>query len=279
MSALESKSESGRSLRKNLRSAITPEPLLALVYVSILLLVVAIFVFGERGKYSDPDVADIIRTVALGALAAAVATLVDRQVVLRDLYANIESSTRSAVELSRSIDELGIHAAFPKFDYGLIFREARRGETVSWLDTYCPRQNEFYEDIERCVERGVAIRMLIIDAGCENAKHRNEELETTVNTGGGWDAGLAGFMAKMQTVASKATGLFEIRYYSDLPCVPMYLIGNGRRPRKGYFSLFLVRPSAGCHHIELRSGEWLADMAKYFEAKWNRQTPVVREEQ
>jgi hypothetical protein len=153
----------------------------------------------------------------------------------------------------------------------MIFREARRGETVSWLDTYCPRQNEFIDDVIDALRRGVQVRMLIIDPSCDNAAFRNQELESTFDTGGGWTGGLDAFISKMSAVAGRGYGKFEIRYYRDLPCVPMYLVGKLPSARKGYFSIFLVRATAGCQHLELTRGEWLTDMAKYFSSKWERQ--------
>jgi hypothetical protein len=189
-----------------IRSAITPQPLVALVFCAVVFLIFAIFVFGARGKYPDVDISDFLRTLAVGALAAAITTIIDRQVTFRHLSRSIESSLRSAAGVARSIDELGIQAVHKRFDYGLIFREARRGETVSWLDTYCPRQNEFVDDIIDCLQRSVHVRMLTIEPGCQNERFRNLELESTVDTGGGWDAGLAAFISKMKAISAKEGG-------------------------------------------------------------------------
>jgi len=237
-------------------------------------LIFSVFVFGTHGAHSNSNIADLLSTIGIGILAALVTTVVDRSVSARDIESRINRNFREAAGIAASLTQLGVQGAYRKFDFGMIFREARRGETVSWLDTYCPRQNEFVDDVINALKRGVLVRMLIIDPACENARFRNEELESTVDTGGGWTGGLDAFISKMKAIAGRGYGSFEIRYYSDLPCAPMYLVGRAPLARKAYFSIFLVRATAQCQHLELSKGEWLSDMAKYFEAKWARQAAV-----
>jgi hypothetical protein len=217
-----------------------------------------------------------LRAVGIGVLAAGVTAIIDRHAVSRELGARIRRCFEDASEASHSLAELGIRSAHSRLDFGHIFREAKKGETVSWLDTYCPRESEFEEELIAALDRGVHVRMLTIEPGCINALNRNAELQSTFDTGGGWETGLKAFIAKMEAVSSRGVGQFEMRFYDDLPCAPMYLIGkpsaSGKPPvpRKSYFSLYLVRASAGCPHVELSNGAWLQDMAKYFDAKWAR---------
>ena len=260
---------------KTVKSIASSSALISLVFVAVIVLIFAIFVFGANRARNNPEISDLLRTIGIGILAALVTTIVDRSVSARDLEARINRDFREAAGVAASLTGLGVERAYPKFDFGTIFREARKGETVSWLDTYCPRQNEFVDDVVNALKRGVQIRMLIIDPTCANSRFRNEELESTVDTGGGWTSGLDTFISKMKAIAGRGYGSFEIRYYSDLPCVPVYLLGKAPIARKAYFSIFLVRATAGCQHLELRKGEWLSDMAKYFEAKWARQAPIA----
>lgn len=44
-------------------SELRPNPVLALAITATLLLVLAIFVFGEHGKYTNVEVADVLRTI------------------------------------------------------------------------------------------------------------------------------------------------------------------------------------------------------------------------
>jgi hypothetical protein len=260
---------------KILKSVASSSALISLIFIAIIILIFSIFVFGAHGAHNNSGIADLLSTIGIGILAALVTTIVDRSVSARDLESRINQNFREAAGIATSLTKLGVQGAYGKFDFGMIFREARKGESVSWLDTYCPRQNEFVDDVINALKRGVHVRMLIIDPTCENARFRNEELESTVDTGGGWVGGLDTFISKMKAVAERGYGRFEIRYYSDLPCVPMYLVGKAPLARKAYFSIFLVRATAQCQHLELDKGEWLIDMAKYFEAKWARQAAMV----
>ncbi|GAB1821041.1 hypothetical protein [Herbidospora sp. RD11066] len=269
--------ESERSMWTSAKLLIRPNPLLALVLASLVLLFLAVFVFGGSGKYPSADAAEILRTLSVGVLAAVVATIIDRAITFRNLDERLRQSVREATSTASSLSLLGIRNAHPSFDFKMIFKEARRGETISWLDTYCPRQNEFIDDLMGALRRGVSVRMLVIDPTCENARFRDQELEGTIDTGEAWTAGLEAFIRKMEAISTRDLGRFEIRYYRDLPCIPMYLIGKPLAPRRGYFSIFLTRATAHCQHLELRGGEWLHDMANYFEKKWTRQEKQIPE--
>lgn len=260
-----------QSFWKVLKPIVSASSIVSIIFVSIIILIFSVFVFGDRGSYSNANVAELLSTIGIGVLSAIVATVIDRSVSARDLESRITRNFREAAGVASSLIKLGVQTAHAEFDFGRIFKEARRGETVSWLDTYCPRQNEFIDDVIDALRRGVQVRMLIVDPNCDNARFRNQELESTFDTGGGWTGGLDAFISKMSAVAGRGYGKFEIRYYRDLPCVPMYLVGKSPTARKGYFSIFLVRATAGCQHLELTRGDWLTDMARYFESKWERQ--------
>jgi hypothetical protein len=257
-----------------IRTVVTSSALVSLIFIAIIILIFSIFVFGDHGSHANTNVAELLGTIGIGVLAALVTTVVDRSVSARDLESRITRNFRDAAGVAESLSDLGVVRAYPRLDFGAIFRAAHRGETVSWLDTYCPRQNEFVDDVIGALQRGVSVRMLVIDPASDNAHYRDQELEGTVDTGAGWRGGLDTFIGKMAAIADRHYGKFEIRLYQDLPCVPMYLVGRAPRARRGYFSIFLIRTTAQCQHLELQGGEWLADMAKYFEAKWARQSPA-----
>lgn len=260
---------------QTVRAVGTSSALISLIFIAIIILIFSIFVFGDHGSHANADVAELLGTVGIGILAALVTTVVDRSVSAHDLESRITRNFRDAAGIAAALSDLGVVQAHKRLDYRVIFREAHKGDTVSWLDTYCPRENEFVDDVIDALHRGVAVRMLVIDPASDNAHYRDQELEGTVDTGGGWRGGLDSFISKMEAISERGYGKFEIRFYKDLPCVPMYLIGRAPHARKGYFSIFLVRTTAQCQHLELRGGEWLADMARYFEAKWARQ-PATR---
>lgn len=245
--------------------------MIILFFAAIVSIMVAIFIFGEHGRHPDPNWEDVIRTVGVGIVAAMIASIIDRQFFVRHLGERISSDFREAAGVAKSLVGLGVYGAYPRFEFGRIFHEAKRRETVSWLDTYCPLQDSFLDELEQAVLRGVHVRMLVIDPEPENSKFRSTEMANTNETGEVYDVGLHRFILKMTSLGRKSSGNFELRFYRDLPCVPMYLVGKASSARKGYFSLFLAQPTAKCQHLELRPGEWLNNMAVYFQEEWDRQ--------
>lgn len=242
-----------------------------LFLLSILGLGLAVFVFGPYGKYANAELYDILRTFAVGALSAAITIIIDRHLTTKTLTTLTKEHLETAVGLERSLSRQGLCKAHENhFDFGLIFRAARKGETVWWLDTYCPRKDEFFDDLKAAFARGVNVRMLIIEPDCENAKHRAAELAGTMDTGEAWQTGLADFIHKVGLIAERFKGNIEIRFYSDLPCVPMYLICKDVKPRLGWFSIYLGLATAHFTHFELKAGVLLNEMAKYYNAKWER---------
>ena len=269
---IESKSE--QAIMKTFREVFKPNTVNLLFFFAVILVILAIFVFGPKGRHPNADWEDIIRSVGVAVIAAMVTSIVDRQYFLRHIEEQISIDFREAAGVAKSLTDLGVYTAHTSFEFSRIFREANKGETVSWLDTYCPLQNAFLNELEAASSRGVHVRMLIIDPKSENSKFRSQEMASSSETGMAYESGLQGFILRMTAIAEKSGGTFEIRFYRDLPCVPMYLVGEAPSARKGYFSLFLARPTANCQHVELLPGEWLADMARYFQEKWDRQQPV-----
>lgn len=261
-----------RTLREILQP-LMPNPVVWLLFIGLLFILAAVFIFGEQGAHKAPATSDVLRTIGIGAIAAAVTGIIDHNLLFKSFESRIGESLKEAREVGASLRELGVQNAYKTFHFSQIFEEAEKGETVSWLDTYCPTQNEFLTAVQEAVARKVSIRMLVIKPDCNNANHRSVELEGTPDSDEGFDMSLRTFITKMEKLASASHGLFEIRFYDDLPCVPMYLISKNGEARKGYFSIFLSQPTAHCTHMELASGEWLENMASYFDAKWARWAP------
>ncbi len=250
-----------------------PNPVVWLLFIGLLFILAAVFVFGEQGAHKAPATSDVLRTIGIGAIAAAVTGIIDHNLLFKSFESRISESLQEAKEMAASLRELGVQNAYKEFPFSRIFAEAQKGETVSWLDTYCPVQNAFIDEVESAIARQVSIRMLVIKPGCSNAKSRSIELANTPDTGTAFDGSLDVFIAKMKGIADASAGMFEIRFYDDLPCVPMYLISKDNATRKGFFSIFLNKATAHCTHMELTDGEWLRHMAAYFESKWKRWAP------
>ncbi|MEE6176804.1 hypothetical protein [Mycobacterium sp. 050134] len=268
------KSNPKRSILTSFKEVFKPNAVNSLFFFAVILVILAIFVFGPKGRHPNADWEDVIRSVGIAVLAAMVTSIIDRQYFLGHIEERISIDFREAAGVAKSLTELGIYTSHDHFDFSTIFREANKGETVSWLDTYCPLQNAFLKALEAASARGVNVRMLIIDPKSETSMFRNEELASSSETGMAYETGLQGFILRMTAIAERSGGTFEIRFYCDLPCIPMYLVGDAPYARKGYFSLFLTKPTAECQHLEVHSGEWLTDMAKYFQEKWDRQKSI-----
>jgi len=265
------RSKSEQAIIKTFRELLIPNTVSLLFFLAVISIMLAIFVFGPKGSHPNGDWEDIIRSVGVAIIAAMVTAIIDRQYFLSHIEERIGTDFREAAGVAKSLTELGVYTAHAApFGFSRIFREANEGETVSWLDTYCPLQDVFLDELEAASSRGVHVRMLIIDPKSETSKFRSQEMASTLETGKTYEGGLQNFILKMTALAERSGGTFEVRFYRDLPCVPMYLVGEAPSARKGYFSLFLVRPTASCQHLELLPGEWLNNMAKYFEDKWDR---------
>ena len=265
-----------RSLAAEIRASLIPNPVLSLLMAGIVLILVAVFAYGEHGGHPSPMISDVLRTVGIGAIAAAVTGIIDHNLLFKNFESRIRESLQDARDMADGLRRLGVQNTYKPFSFSQIFVEAQKGESVSWLDTYCPLQNEFLSEVEAALARKVSIRMLVIEPDCANAKNRSVELAETPDTGRAFDASLRAFITKMEALAKKSGGKFQVRFYEDLPCVPMYLITKGDRTRKGYFSIFLSDATAHCTHMELSDGEWLRNMAAYFDAKWERWAPEIR---
>ncbi|HEY4362682.1 MAG TPA: hypothetical protein VGN17_17065 [Bryobacteraceae bacterium] len=262
-----------RSLAAEIRATLIPNPVLSLLIVGVMLIVVAVFAYGEHGGRPSPMISDVLRTVGIGAIAAAVTGIIDHNLLFKNFESRIRESLQEARDMAEGLRRLGVQNTYKPFFFSQIFAEAQKGESVRWLDTYCPLQNEFLSEVEAALARKVSIRMLVIQPNCANAKNRSLELADTPDTGKAFDASLRAFITKMESLADKSGGRFQIRFYEDLPCVPMYLIDKNNHTRKGFFSIFLSDATAHCTHMELSDGEWLQNMASYFDAKWERWDP------
>src|ERR1700735_1590236 len=77
------------AVKSGLRSILVPNPVFGLFVVALTLLLIAVYVFGTRGQYSDPDIADLLRTIAIGALAAGITGIIDRSFLVKTINSEI----------------------------------------------------------------------------------------------------------------------------------------------------------------------------------------------
>jgi hypothetical protein len=171
-------------------------------------------------------------------------------------------------------NRLGLAGFEKKLDYGELLDSLEETDELLWLDTFAQSYTVFMDRLNPAIERGCRIRMLVIDPHCENVKHRAAEI------GGSMFADperfrqqVENFLSTTKSMAAQATtksGSIEVRRYSSLPCVPLYIVRRAELPIRGYSSFFFHRATDGYFHIRWRDAKegFLHEASEYFERKW-----------
>jgi hypothetical protein len=154
------------------------------------------------------------------------------------------------------------------------FDALEEGDELLWLDTYSPDLMLFTPKLQSALERGAMVRMLMIDPTAQTTTMRAEEIAEAGYDPSHFSEGAANFFDVVVSAAKQLhspSGKLEIRRFSDLPCVPMYLRLRDGRPISGVTGYFLSEASFNTVHIRwsAASGGMLAGFHRYFERKWN----------
>lgn len=175
----------------------------------------------------------------------------------------------------------GLVAVVDKLDFAELFTNLERGDRLLWLDTWCPEFVPFHT-VRAAVERGAHVQMLVIDPDSEVAHFRAVEA-----TGAGYDsvafkANVRRWLENLDECAERLSaepqpGSIEVRRYSDLPCVPMYITIRSDGSFEAFTAYFLQEPSHRSPHLHwearvARVGEmesFVARFRSYFEGKWD----------
>jgi hypothetical protein len=248
-------------LPRNIQGAV----LLALVALSV-----AVLTRPRQGGFGSQFVFPVCLAVFIGVLAAIITAIFDRQYVLNTFTNTVQTNLLEALDRDRSLLASGLMRAHDPFDFKLLWQSLAPADEICWLDTYCPRTNDFLALLRKALENEVQVRMLAINPVCHNARHRSLELTNTPECGPAWDTGLADFVTRMEQLRRQFPNALTIHLYEDLPGLPMYLVVRNGTPVRGYFSFFLSQPSAYFLHFELNSGKLMMEMYNYFNAKWRR---------
>ena len=157
---------------------------------------------------------------------------------------------------------------------------------IMWLNTKFNRRKAMQDSIEKAIENGANVQLLLMhkDNFCANFRgmdscsdHEDQEhvesnirdykndLATNQNS-------MCDFYRRMQRKIEKENlrGSLEIRFYKDLPGIPFLLIEKGRTHNEAYSGFYLNRFSGGMLYIKWTSrGEGFIDnLYTYFERKW-----------
>jgi hypothetical protein len=161
-----------------------------------------------------------------------------------------------------------------------LFNGLHSGDELLWLDTYSPDLRLFVRQLCEAVHRGADIRMLVIDPEAETAGLRACEIVDVGYDTGSFSDDTRDFLAVLTKAAADlddAPGSLEIRCYSDLPCIPMYLRMHEGQAIDGITGYFLSEPSFDTVHIKWSSTPtgMLGGFQKYFEHKWSHAAPPL----
>lgn len=186
----------------------------------------------------------------------------------------IEKKIEDGLDYSHHFHKYGLERIHENLDFGTIFEEVENGGEIQILDTYIPSHPTFSPQLELALKRGVKIKILYVKPGSTIANLRSNEM------GGEYlqpqfDNGVKAYRNQIALIAAKSElrpmiDNINLRYYEDLPCVPMYIIKNNANISKLYFSFFLCKESVNYLHFEvLKTNSLFADFERYFKQKWN----------
>lgn len=158
-------------------------------------------------------------------------------------------------------------------NYSLLFDGLQGGDELWWLDTYTPGHKGWINHLRDAVSRGAKIRMLVIDPTAETTDFRAKEIGELFDEDR-FKADINAFISDLSKYVGRAGGggLLELRKYSDLPCMPMYLVCRTGTPTYGYTSFFLTKATGvEFPHIRWQAGQrsLLDDFFAYIRQKWN----------
>lgn len=159
------------------------------------------------------------------------------------------------------------------------FDDLAAGDELLWLDTYSPDFLVFAEAVRASIARGARVRMLAVAPDSEAAAHRASEIKRSGFGTSEFKAGAQAFLecfSEIERQSSGQLGELEVRTYTKLPSIPMYLKARGAETVAGVTGYFLGEPSFDSVHIRWQPAPhgMLSDFRSYFEAKWEASDPV-----
>lgn len=165
-------------------------------------------------------------------------------------------------------------------DFVDLFDGLGKGHELWWLDTYAPEHKLWIGHLRDAISRGARIRVLALNPDCIIADYRAQEIGD-LYTPARFKAELKLFIDDLSACTkTKSTegGFLELRIYSDLTGIPIYLVRRGKTPTYAYTSFFMGAPSGvDFAHMRWQPSErgLLNDFFGHVERKWNRSGPSV----
>ena len=188
------------------------------------------------------------------------------------------------VELKRILDEKIDQSLSGSFRRGLVsfdaeinftklFNELNNGDVLWWLDTYAPDHKRFIEHLQEALNRGVIVNFMVLHPNSDNCRYRAGEIVDGIYDYDRFSAELRRFWEDVKSCKPPANsgGKVNMCLYSDLPCIPMYLVSRAEHPIYAYTSFYLRKPTGyRFPHIRWEKGEMLSHFYDYIKFKWER---------
>ena len=178
-------------------------------------------------------------------------------------------------EILGNSGKYGFSGFLPGMDYEGLFKKLEKGDTLWWLDTYCPGHELWENELRRALSRGANMRMLVLSAHSPYAVDRANEIGGTY-TPERFKNELKSFIEALDIIKKETEqqpGKLEILEYTDRPGLPIYLVARNDTPIYAYSSLFLGKPTGvSFPHMKWTGAEWsvITLLKEYIEAKWER---------
>jgi hypothetical protein len=180
-----------------------------------------------------------------------------------------------------SLVRYGVKNVHEPIDLKIVFDQMEKGGTLSILDTMLCDFDKTLTNVKDALDRGGKVRVLVIHPDAHVTKLRAEEV------GPEWDYDdifrpaiykyIVQFRAVVKDYAIRSKRI-EMRYYEDLPCMPLYILDNpGEDNDKLYHGYFLGEPSSQMPHVEIipMKGGLYDSFLRYFNEKWKRNAKNV----
>jgi hypothetical protein len=194
-------------------------------------------------------------------------------------------------QLKKKLDEelvqarkFGLSRIENKLPIENLFGDLKPGDTLWWLDTFCPGHNAWIHNVKEALLRGASINMLILNPESDFCRLRAEEVlgnptHTTVES---YQDELRKFLRnfcelkkqfdeKTNLDYSGHVGRLDIVTYDDLLGVPCYVVTKDNVPIYAYSSMYLAH-STGVDfpHLFWSHGDMLKNLYIYVKNKYEK---------
>lgn len=173
-----------------------------------------------------------------------------------------------------AFEKIGLSSIQFGWNAKAFFDQAESNDTLLWLDTFDPNYSspEWKTSFRNALDKGVKIKMLVMDKDSEAAEMRAREVNAK------WDffdnqEHFNGYLFDEHNEDIKS-GNLEVRSYVDLPCAPIYIWKKSNGEMRSYSSYFLTTRSADSEmpHFVFNQNEQSKGFSKmlmsYFDFKW-----------